>query len=357
MTAGYRRPSTPAGGDRRDGPAPRPGEDLDGAGEFAATAADLEAVKTLSARAIDPRFVVPVLTLEAGLALWEGRLDDAGRRRRRSRQAHGQPGGLVRGPAGLARAARRGGPRGVGTLRRGSEGDRRRPGNGRDPDGSPPPVEGPARPPQPLPCIGPRTSTSPCARESGAGSRAPARPRPGEDVAATWDTMNQPYPRRLRPLAVAEALLARRARSGPATDALRWAHTTAAPGCRAAPSGGGEPGDAGGHHAGRARKGPIGCGSCCGHSHRRGRAGADPQGRWRSCALSPSGGRTGRSPPPSSSAPRLRAFTSRTSFASWTCEAAEASAYRPQGRTARRSRHLVRRGRRRVNLGSRHTRK
>src|SRR5207244_1705738 len=46
-------------------------------GDFATAAADLEAVKALSARAIDPRFVVPVLTLEAGLAIWEERLDDA----------------------------------------------------------------------------------------------------------------------------------------------------------------------------------------------------------------------------------------------------------------------------------------
>src|SRR2546425_13196018 len=46
-------------------------------GDFATTAADLEAVKALSARSIDPRFVVPVLTLEAGLAIWEERLDDA----------------------------------------------------------------------------------------------------------------------------------------------------------------------------------------------------------------------------------------------------------------------------------------
>src|SRR2546425_796644 len=46
-------------------------------GDFATTAADLEAVKGPSARSLDPRFVVPVLTLEAGLAIWEDRLDDA----------------------------------------------------------------------------------------------------------------------------------------------------------------------------------------------------------------------------------------------------------------------------------------
>ncbi|HLH29243.1 MAG TPA: hypothetical protein VKW77_10015, partial [Acidimicrobiales bacterium] len=48
-----------------------------GRGDFATAAADLAVVKDRSARAIDPRFQAPVLTLEAGLALWEGRLDDA----------------------------------------------------------------------------------------------------------------------------------------------------------------------------------------------------------------------------------------------------------------------------------------
>lgn len=46
-------------------------------GDFTAAAADLQAVAAGSTRAVDPRLVAPVLTLEAGLALFEGRLDDA----------------------------------------------------------------------------------------------------------------------------------------------------------------------------------------------------------------------------------------------------------------------------------------
>jgi DNA-binding NarL/FixJ family response regulator len=48
-----------------------------------------------------------------------------------------------------------------------------------------------------------------------------------EQVAATWDTMNQPYPAAYARWRTAEALLARRARSGAAAEALRAAHTTA----------------------------------------------------------------------------------------------------------------------------------
>jgi DNA-binding CsgD family transcriptional regulator len=46
-------------------------------------------------------------------------------------------------------------------------------------------------------------------------------------AAATWDTMNQPYPAAYARWRTAEALLARRARSGPAADALRQAHAAA----------------------------------------------------------------------------------------------------------------------------------
>jgi DNA-binding CsgD family transcriptional regulator/tetratricopeptide (TPR) repeat protein len=48
-----------------------------GRGRFEAAHEHLRKVSSLSARAIDLRFKVPMWTLAAGLALWEGRLDDA----------------------------------------------------------------------------------------------------------------------------------------------------------------------------------------------------------------------------------------------------------------------------------------
>jgi DNA-binding CsgD family transcriptional regulator len=48
-----------------------------------------------------------------------------------------------------------------------------------------------------------------------------------DKVATTWDTMNQPYPAAYARWRKAEALLARRARSGAAADALRSAHSAA----------------------------------------------------------------------------------------------------------------------------------
>jgi DNA-binding CsgD family transcriptional regulator len=47
-----------------------------------------------------------------------------------------------------------------------------------------------------------------------------------EKVAVAWDTMRQPYPAAYARWRMAEALLARRARSGPAAGALREAHAT-----------------------------------------------------------------------------------------------------------------------------------
>lgn len=48
-----------------------------GRGEFKEASADLASVRSRSIRAIDFRYKVPVETLAAGLALWEGRIDDA----------------------------------------------------------------------------------------------------------------------------------------------------------------------------------------------------------------------------------------------------------------------------------------
>ncbi|MDQ1568476.1 MAG: hypothetical protein QOF96_3356, partial [Actinomycetota bacterium] len=48
-----------------------------GRGDFAAAHADLERVDHRWTQAVAPRYRAPLLTLTAGLALWEGRLDDA----------------------------------------------------------------------------------------------------------------------------------------------------------------------------------------------------------------------------------------------------------------------------------------
>jgi DNA-binding CsgD family transcriptional regulator/tetratricopeptide (TPR) repeat protein len=48
-----------------------------GRGDVAAAEADLAAVEELCARAVGARYQTPLLTLRAGLALWEGRIDDA----------------------------------------------------------------------------------------------------------------------------------------------------------------------------------------------------------------------------------------------------------------------------------------
>ncbi len=48
-----------------------------GRGEFVGARRDLDTVRSLTARSIDLRYKVPLHTLEAGLALWQNRIDDA----------------------------------------------------------------------------------------------------------------------------------------------------------------------------------------------------------------------------------------------------------------------------------------
>jgi DNA-binding CsgD family transcriptional regulator len=196
-------------------------------GDFATAAADLEAVKSLSARAIDPRFVVPVLTLEAGLAIWEKRLDDA-------RDAIA--GGLakltvsqevwfaaplawhgLRAEADRAEAARA--RRGSGELEAARATalnlmERLRQLKGR--------LDPAATAVHRAADIYTAMCDAEWSRLEGASSA-----EIWERVAATWDTMHQPYPAAYARWRMAEALLARRARSGPAADALRSANETA----------------------------------------------------------------------------------------------------------------------------------
>jgi DNA-binding CsgD family transcriptional regulator len=196
-------------------------------GDFATAAADLETVKALSARAIDPRFVVPVLTLEAGLAIWEGRLDDArdavaaGLAKLTVSQevwfaAHLAWHGL-RAEADRAEAAR---------ARRGSEEiegaratatalmEHLRQLKGR--------LDPAAAAVHQAADIYTTMCEAEWSRLVGASSA-----EIWEKVATTWDTMLQPYPAAYARWRMAEALLARRARSGAAADALRQAHAMA----------------------------------------------------------------------------------------------------------------------------------
>jgi DNA-binding CsgD family transcriptional regulator/tetratricopeptide (TPR) repeat protein len=196
-------------------------------GDFATAAADLEAVKALSARAIDPRFVVPVLTLEAGLAIWEDRLDDArdviaaGLAKLTGSQEVWFAAPLIwhglRAEADRAQAAR---------VRRGSE----------EIDGARATatalmmhlrqLKGRLDPSAPAVHRAADIYITMCEAEwsrlEGASSA-----ELWDKVAVTWDTMNQPYPAAYARWRKAEALLARWARSGPAADALRSAHSTA----------------------------------------------------------------------------------------------------------------------------------
>lgn len=196
-------------------------------GDFASTAADIEAVKALTLRAIDPRFTVPVLTLEAGLALWEGRLDDArdavagafaklttsqevwfaaplawhGLRAEadRAEQARGRRGGEE---VAAARATAAALLEQLGVL------------VGRlDPAAA---AVHDAAALYTAMCEGERS------RLEGDSSV-----EVWDEVATTWDKMGQPYPAAYARWRMAEALLARRARSAAAAEALRAAFATA----------------------------------------------------------------------------------------------------------------------------------
>jgi DNA-binding CsgD family transcriptional regulator/tetratricopeptide (TPR) repeat protein len=196
-------------------------------GDFATAASDLEAVKALSARAIDPRFVVPVLTLEAGLALWEGRLDNARdavaaglARVRVSKEVwfaaalawHG-----LRGEADRAESAR---------ARRGGEEIEAARATAANLMEHFRELKSRLDPSAAAVHRAADIYTAMCEAEwsrlEGASSA-----ETWDKVATTWDTMNQPYPAAYARWRKAEALLARRARSGAAVEALRAAHTTA----------------------------------------------------------------------------------------------------------------------------------
>lgn len=198
-----------------------------GRGDFSATVADLEAVTALASRAVDPRYTVPVLTLEAGLAMFEGRLDDAraavgaGLEKLSASQEvwfaaplawHGLRAEADRAEA--ARARRRNEEIESARIRARELLDRLEHLSAR--------LDPAATAVHRAAAVYSLMCTGEWSRLQGASS-----PETWEQVAATWDEMGQPYPAAYARWRVAEALLQRRARSAPAADALRWAHAAA----------------------------------------------------------------------------------------------------------------------------------
>ncbi|HEU5002159.1 MAG TPA: AAA family ATPase [Actinomycetota bacterium] len=196
-------------------------------GDFAGAAADLRAVAAGSTRAVDPRFLAPVLTLEAGLALFEGRLDDArqavaeGMARLSASQEVWFAGPLVwhglRAEADRAQQARV--HRATGEL----EGARA---TGRDL----------------LERLGRLAATlDPAAQtvhrtvaayqlmSEAEWTRLEGRSSPDlwVEAAATWVALEQPYPATYAGWRLAEAYLATQARSAAAAQAVREAHAQA----------------------------------------------------------------------------------------------------------------------------------
>ncbi len=198
-----------------------------GRGDFATAVADLEVVKASSTRAIDPRFQAPLLTLEAGLALWEGRLDDA-------RQAVSQGMARLTASRELWFAA----PLAWHGLR--AEADRARDAWMRaaqaevaqaaaTADGLIEQLRALTAELDPGASAVHRAAALYRAMCDGERSRieGASSPEVWESAAAGWDEMSQPYPAAYCRLRQAEALLAQQTRSAQAAAALRAAHETA----------------------------------------------------------------------------------------------------------------------------------
>lgn len=194
-----------------------------GRGDFASTAADLESVKARASRAIDPRFQAPVLTLEAGQALWEGRLDKA-----RDAVAEGWAKLTASQEVWFA------GPLAWHGLR--AEADRAQTARTR---GAVADIEAARSTAQAL-LERLRSLTGNLDPAASAVHRAAAlyrsmcdgewsriegdsSPEIWESAAAAWDEMRHPYPAAYCRWRLAEALLARQSRSAQATRALRAA--------------------------------------------------------------------------------------------------------------------------------------
>ena len=195
-----------------------------GRGDFPAAHADLEQVDRRFTQAVAPRYRAPLLTLSAGLALWEGRTGDA-------REAVAQALDLVAGSDDVWLVA----PVLWHGLR--AEGDRAERARA---VGDPAEARAAARAAAALVtrAAGLHDTAAPAVRpvvaayESlcrGEEARAAGDPDPEVWAAAArrWTSLDQPYPAAYGRFREAEAVLAGRARSTRAAAALRAAHHAA----------------------------------------------------------------------------------------------------------------------------------
>lgn len=196
-------------------------------GSFEQARADLDTVSRLSERAIDPRFRAPVLTLRAGMALWQGRLDDA-------RAA------VAAGLASLSASEEVwfAGPLAWhGLWAEADRADLIRSLRSEDQQAHVLATAGALleRLRQLIRRLDPAASAVHQSAAlyllmcQGEWSRITGASSPGtwEAAAATWDRMQQPYPASYARWRLAEALLSQRARSSAAAAPLRQGHTTA----------------------------------------------------------------------------------------------------------------------------------
>ena len=190
-----------------------------GRGDFAAAHADLEQVDRRFTQAVAPRYRAPLLTLSAGLALWEGRTEDA-------REAVIQALDLVAGSDDVWLVA----PLLWHGLR--AEGDRaeraRAVGGPADAQAAALVNRAAGLHHNAAPAVRPVVAAyeSLCRGEE---ARAAGDPDPEVWAAAArrWTALDQPYPAAYGRFREAEAVLAGRARSTRAAAALRAAHDAA----------------------------------------------------------------------------------------------------------------------------------
>jgi DNA-binding CsgD family transcriptional regulator/tetratricopeptide (TPR) repeat protein len=196
-----------------------------GRGDFEAARHDLSLVRSMCAGAQDPRYQAPLLTLTAGLAIWEGRLEDARRAIAEGLRLVAESedtwflaplvwhGLRAEADYEAQQGARRSTTRlvEIGQVRD----SLLRHMNGlveKSKDAAPPV----------------RQSVAAYAKLCGAeSSRLDGSSSPDEwaDVACTWAELQQPYPVAYARWRHAEALLSRRSRSAEATQELRDAHS------------------------------------------------------------------------------------------------------------------------------------
>lgn len=198
-----------------------------GRGDLASAREDISSARSRISRAIDPRFHAPVRTLEAGLALWEGRLDDArdavaeGLATLTASQELWFAGPLawhgLRAEADRAQEGRiRGAPAAVAAAEATAEALLERLGSlAANLDEAASAVH--------------RTAALYRSMCEGEWSRIKgvSSAETWEAVALAWDEMHQPYPASYARWRQAEALLGRTSRSAAAAQALRAAHDAA----------------------------------------------------------------------------------------------------------------------------------